>query len=73
MHEDSDRRWAVADDQTFYAEIPGFDCVFANADTRTACTQQFEEVPEDWILLGIAEGHPLPEVAGIVISVKKSA
>lgn len=63
----------IEDDHTYYGEIRGFDGVFANADTHSACIEQLEEVLEDWILLGIAEGHPLPEIAGITIDVKKSA
>ena len=45
----------LSDDESYYGEIPGFDGVFANAETLEACREQLEEVLEDWILLGISE------------------
>ena len=45
----------LSDDGSYYGEIPGFDGVFANAETLEACREQLEEVLEDWILLGISE------------------
>jgi predicted RNase H-like HicB family nuclease len=41
----------LLDDGTFYGEIPGFDGVYANADTLEACREELREVLEEWILL----------------------
>lgn len=41
----------LLDDGTFYGEIPGFDGVYANADTLEACREELEEVLGEWILL----------------------
>jgi predicted RNase H-like HicB family nuclease len=38
-------------DGSFYGEIPGFDGVYANAETLEACREELEEVLEEWILL----------------------
>ena len=48
----------LGDDGTFYGEIPGFDGVWANADT-------LEEVLEGWIVLSLSRNLPLPTVDGI--------
>jgi predicted RNase H-like HicB family nuclease len=38
-------------DGTFYGEIPGFNGVYAEADTLEACREELAEVLEEWILL----------------------
>jgi predicted RNase H-like HicB family nuclease len=55
----------LSDDNTFYGEIPGFDGVYANADTLEVRREQLEEVLEEWILLRISRNLPLPVVDGI--------
>jgi len=39
----------LSDDGTFYGEIPGFDGVYANADTLEACREELKEVLEEWV------------------------
>lgn len=55
----------LSDDGTYYGEIPGFQGVWANADTLEACRQELQEVLEEWIVLGLRLGHRLLEVDGI--------
>ena len=43
----------LPDDGTFYGEIPGFDGVYANADTLEACCEELNEVWEEWILFRV--------------------
>ena len=50
----------LPDDGTFYGEIPGFDGVYANADTLEACRDELEEALEGWILLRVSLHYPLP-------------
>ena len=52
----------LADDGTYYAEIPEFQGVYANAATFEACQQELEEVLEEWILLRVAKHLSLPVV-----------
>jgi predicted RNase H-like HicB family nuclease len=44
----------LLDDSTFYGEIPGFDGVYANADTLEACREELLEVLEEWILFHVS-------------------
>jgi predicted RNase H-like HicB family nuclease len=57
-------------DNSFYGEIPGFDGVYANADTLEECRDELGEVLEEWILLRVSKHLPLPVVDGIEITIK---
>jgi predicted RNase H-like HicB family nuclease len=57
------------EDGTYFGEIPGFEGVWASAQTLEACRQELQEVLEDWLLLGLRLGHPLPIVEGIDLTV----
>lgn len=63
----------LSDDGTFYGEIPGFDGLWANADTLEECRDELERSLEDWILLGLSLHHPLPIVDGIDLTVREVA
>ncbi len=63
----------LSDDGTFYGEIPGFDGVWANADTLEACREELEEVLEEWILFSISRNLPLPVVDAIELAFKEVA
>ncbi|MGL5875747.1 MAG: type II toxin-antitoxin system HicB family antitoxin [Xenococcaceae cyanobacterium] len=57
--------YELLEDETFYGEIPGFDGVYANADTLEATRELLQEVLEGWIILGLRLQHELPVVEGI--------
>ena len=57
--------YEILSDGTFYVEIPGFQGVYANAETLEACREQLQEVLEGWIVLGLRMGHSLPVVESI--------
>ena len=50
----------LPDDNAFYGEIPGFDGVYANADTLEGCREELEEVLEEWLLFRISR-HQIAE------------
>ena len=60
----------LEDDGTFYGEIPDLPGVWANAKTLEECRDQLEEVVEDWILLGVRFGDPIPILDGIDLNIK---
>ena len=61
----------LPEDQTFYANIPGFQGVWANADTLEACREELREALEDWLLLKLRSDHALPIVDGISLAVER--
>lgn len=63
----------LPDDDTFFGEIPGFQGVWANADTLEACREELAEVLEDWILLRVSRNLPLPVVEGIDLTIQEIA
>jgi predicted RNase H-like HicB family nuclease len=55
----------VPEDGSFFGAIPGFDGVWASAETLEACREELSEVLEEWVVLGLRMGHELPPVDGI--------
>lgn len=60
------------DNNTWFAEIPGFEGVWANGNTVEECRKELIEVLEDWLLLKIRDRDPVPVVNGIEISIKEA-
>ena len=54
----------LADEGSYYGEIPGFDGVYANAPTLEGCRRELQEVLEEWILLRVSKQLPLPAIEG---------
>lgn len=48
-----------------YAEIPPCRGVWAEGRTREACRRELQEVLEDWLLLKLRDGDPIPAVGGV--------
>lgn len=61
------------EDQTWFAEIPGFEGVWANAETVEACRAELAEVLEEWLLLKIYDHDQLPVLDGLDLSVSWQA
>jgi predicted RNase H-like HicB family nuclease len=53
------------EDGTFAGRIPECPGVIAFAPSRRACEDELRATLEDWILVGLKLGHPLPVIAGI--------
>ena len=61
------------DDGSWFAEIPGFEGVWANSRTVEECRKELMEVLEEWIILKVRDGEGIPEVRGIEIKIKEVA
>ncbi|MFQ5594446.1 MAG: type II toxin-antitoxin system HicB family antitoxin [Anaerolineae bacterium] len=53
------------EDGTFAGRIPQCRGVVAFGATLRECEEELRSTLEDWILLGLKLGHPLPVIAGI--------
>ncbi len=53
------------EDNSFVGRIPDCQGVIAFAPTLKECAQELRSTLEDWILIGLKLGHPLPVIAGI--------
>ena len=65
-------RYEILDeDGTYYGEIPGFEGVYADAETLEGCRDELEEVLEEWVLFRVSRNLSLPTVNGMEIRVQK--
>ena len=63
----------LPDGEGYFGNIEGFNGVWANAKTLESCRDELSEVLEEWILLGVRNGHNIPVINGIDINVKEVA
>jgi len=61
------------EDGSWFAEIPGFDGVWANGETVEICRSELSEVLEEWLILKIRDNDPLPVVNGRQIKIQEDA
>ncbi|MBI1987838.1 MAG: type II toxin-antitoxin system HicB family antitoxin [Nitrospinae bacterium] len=61
------------DDGTWFAEIPGFEGVWANGHTVEECRTELLEVLEEWLVLKLRDNEPVPEIEGISLQIKEAA
>ena len=61
------------DDGTWFAEIPGFEGVWANSKTVEECRKELMEVLEEWLILKLRDGDPIPKVKNMEITIKDVA
>lgn len=63
----------LEDGEGFYGSIDGLQGVWANAETLESCRLELREVLEEWIMLGLRLGHPIPVIDGIELVVREVA
>ena len=64
-------QYKMLDDKTWYADIPGFEGVWANSKTVEECRKELVEVLEEWLVLKIRDRDAIPEVDGVQIKVRE--
>lgn len=57
-------------DEGWFARIPEFAGLWANAPTRQLVEKELRSTLEDWLLIGIRHGDHLPVVNGFDLSVR---
>ena len=63
----------LADDGTFYGEIPVCNGVYANAPTLEGCREELAEVLEEWVLFRVYKNLPLPVIDGVELRIGEVA
>lgn len=63
----------MEDDEGWFATIPDFPGLWASEKTVEATRADLRSALEDWILLGLRQGEPLPVVDGIDLNVPRVA
>ena len=60
-------------DGSWFAEIPGFEGIWANARTVEEARGEIQEVLEEWLILKLRDGDPLPVVDDIELRIVRKA
>jgi predicted RNase H-like HicB family nuclease len=60
-------------DDTFCATVPGLSGIVATGPTLEDCREQLAEVIEEWVLVRVARGLPVPAVGGEKVMVRKAS
>lgn len=66
-----DAQYKQLDDGIWFAEIPGFEGVWAQGSTVEKCRRELIEVLEEWLILKFADHERVPVVRGIDINIKE--
>ena len=59
------------EDKSWFAEIPGFEGVWANTKTVEGTRKELQEVLEEWLFLKIKDGDSIPKISGMEIKIKE--
>ena len=63
-------RYEILEDGRYYGQVPEMPGVWADADTLEACRRELAEVVEDWLLVKVRHGDPLPVIRGIDLNLR---
>jgi predicted RNase H-like HicB family nuclease len=61
------------EDGSWFAEIPGFKGVWANARTVEGCRTELMNVLEEWLVLKLRDRDPVPEIGGLKLEIREMA
>lgn len=61
------------EDGTWVGTIPGFHGLLGSGDSQESCEKDLASALEDWTLLGLQLGHPLPVVGTLDLNLQQAA
>ena len=59
----------IESDEPIFASVPGLNGVWATGKTFEEARAELIEVIEEWLVLGIKLGHPIPAIGNAIIDV----
>lgn len=54
----------IQDKEPFYAEVAGLEGVYATGKSLEECRKNLSEVIDDWIVIRLRRGLPIPPIEG---------
>ncbi|HHV23257.1 MAG: type II toxin-antitoxin system HicB family antitoxin [Methanosarcina sp.] len=57
----------IDDEEPYYGEVPELEGVWATGKTLEKCRRNLEEVIDEWIVIRLRNGMPLPRIGEYVI------
>lgn len=61
----------IQDEEPYYGEVPDLQGVWASGKTLEECRSNLAETIEDWVLLSVARGMPIPALGEASIRLPK--
>ena len=66
-------KYRLVDGNTYCATVTGLPGVIAAGRTLESCRDQLAEVVEEWLLVRVAHGLPIPRLGTAEVQVKKAS
>jgi predicted RNase H-like HicB family nuclease len=63
-------RYEQMDDKEYCGTVRGLSGVIATGRTLEECRDQLAEVIEEWILVRVSRGLPVPRLGGVTVEVR---
>ena len=63
-------RYKILDDGSYFGGIPGLQGVWASEKTLEKCRETLREVLEEWLILKLRDGNPIPDFPPVKIKQK---
>ena len=57
----------IDDEEPYYGEIPELQGVWASGKTLEECRKNLEEVIDEWIIIRLRNGLPIPSIENLII------
>ena len=57
--------YKILGDGTYFGEIPGLQGVWASEKTLEKCRETLREVLEEWLILKLQDGDPIPDFPSV--------
>ena len=61
----------LPDEGGYFGAVEGLQGVWAHGTTLEGCREELHEVLEEWIVLGLKMGHPIPILHGIDLNLQE--
>jgi len=58
----------MPDGESYFGKIEGLAGVRASGETPKACSEELQEVLEEWIVVGFKKGRPIPAMENVNLS-----
>ncbi len=66
-------RYRQVDGGLFCATVPGLRGVIATGMNLETCRDQLADVVEEWVLVRVARGLPVPRLGGVTVEIRQAS
>ena len=63
-------RYKILEEGSYFGKIPGLQGVWASEKTLEKCRENLREVLEEWLILKLRDGDPIPDFPSVKMRAK---